>query len=67
MFKHNVCGSQPEVPDGMPDSSNPLPPEFFANSRCPPAPTVTEAVATEVDLIELAKGPEVSASIGDQG
>ena len=27
-FKH-VCGDQPEVPGGMPDSSNPLSPKFF--------------------------------------
>ena len=24
--KHNICGDQPEVPDGMPESSYPLPP-----------------------------------------
>ena len=30
-FKHNICGDQLEVPDGMPDSFNPLPPEFFVN------------------------------------
>ena len=29
MFKHNICGDQPVVPDGMPDSSDSLPPEFF--------------------------------------
>ena len=28
-FAHNICGSQPEVPDGMPDMSKPLYPEFF--------------------------------------
>ena len=39
MFKHNICGDQPEVPDDMPDSSDPLPPEFFANPRCPPDPS----------------------------
>ena len=36
-FKHNISGDQPEVLDGMPDSSDPLPPEFFMNPRCPPA------------------------------
>ena len=24
MFKHNICGDQPEVPNGMPDSSDPF-------------------------------------------
>ena len=36
VFKHNICGDQPEVPDGMPDSPDPLPQNFFANPRCPP-------------------------------
>ena len=35
MFKHNICGDQPEVPDDMPNSSDSLPPEFFMNPRCP--------------------------------
>ena len=30
-FAHNICGSQPEVPDGMPDTSKPLSPKFFIN------------------------------------
>ena len=34
-FKH-ICGDQPEVPDGMPDSSNPLSPEFFCEPQVPP-------------------------------
>ena len=28
-FEHNICGSQPEVPDGMSDTSKPLSAEFF--------------------------------------
>ena len=38
VFKHNICGDQPKVLDGMPDSSDPLPLEFFANPGCPPGP-----------------------------
>ena len=49
VFKHKICGDQPEVPDGKPDSSNPLPLEFFANPRCPSAPVATEATVAEVD------------------
>ena len=26
VFKNNICGDRPEIPDGMPDSTNPLPP-----------------------------------------
>ena len=37
VFKHGIRGDQPRIPDGMPDSVDPLPPEFFANLGCPPA------------------------------
>ena len=30
-FADNTCGSQPVVPDGMPDTSKPLSLEFFIN------------------------------------
>ena len=43
MFKHNICGDQLEVPDGMPDSFDPLSPEFFMNPRCPLVPETIEA------------------------
>ena len=36
VFAHNICGSNPEIPDGMPNPSTPLTPDFFANPRCPP-------------------------------
>ena len=35
-FAHNICGSEPLIPIGMPDTSTPLTPEFFLNPRCPP-------------------------------
>ena len=35
-FAHNICGSEPLFPAGMPDTSTPLTPEFFINPRCPP-------------------------------
>ena len=34
VFKHNICGDQLEVPDGMPYSFDPLPLEFFVISKC---------------------------------
>ena len=51
VFKYNICGDQTEVLDGMPNSFDLLPPEFFRNPRCPPAP------ATEVDQREATKKP----------
>ena len=66
VFKHNICGDHPEVLDDMPDSSNPLPPQFFVNLRCLQASTATEATTAEVDKSKAAKEPERSASIEDQ-
>ena len=48
-FKNNICWDRPEIPDGMPDTANPLPPKNFVNPRCPLAPTVIEAKGAEVD------------------
>ena len=30
-FAHNICRSEPVIPDGMPDTLKPLPPESFIN------------------------------------
>ena len=65
MFKHNICGDQPEVLDDMSDSFDPLPPEFFVNPRYPPAQVVTEATTTEVHQKEAAEKLERSAPVGD--
>ena len=48
-FKNNICGDQQEIPDGMLDSANPLPLEFFVNPRCPPAPAAVEANDSKVN------------------
>ena len=55
MFKHNIYGDQPEVPDGMPDSSDPRPLKFFVNLRCLLAPTTIEAIASEAEQSKMAK------------
>ena len=47
-FKNNICGDRLDIPDDMPDSSNPLPPEFFDNSRCPLALVIDKAIDAEV-------------------
>ena len=36
-FAHDIRGSKRMIPTGMPDTSTPLPPEFFVNPRCPRA------------------------------
>ena len=67
VFKHIICGDRPEVPEGMPDSTDSLPPEFFVNPRCHPVQAATEATATEVPLNEAAKEPTKIAAAEDHG
>ena len=38
VFTHNICGSKPQIPEGMSDPSFSLTPEFFANPLTPSAP-----------------------------
>ena len=66
VFKHNICGDQPEVPDGMPHSSDLLPPEFFANLRWPPTLVTIKVTVVEVDQGEATKEPENIAFTGNQ-
>ena len=47
-FAHNICGSQPVVPNGMPNMSKPLSSELFINPRCPPGVVPVEAVTNDV-------------------
>ena len=64
----SACGDQPEIPDGMPNSSDLLPPKFFMNLRCPPTRAPTEATTTEVEqskTVEKAKEPERSTLVED--
>ena len=66
VFKHNICGDQLEVPDGMPDSSDPLSPDFFVSPKCPPVLAATRDTTFEVHPSKVAKGPEGNAPVGDQ-
>ena len=72
VFTHNICGSKPQIPDGMPDPSVPLTSEFFANPRCPPsissiAPALDPVVGSEEEHQETsptAAGEEANLPIG---
>ena len=66
IFKHNICRDQLEVPNGMPDSSDPLSPEFFESPRCPPFLAAIEDTEVEAYPSEVAKEPKENASVGDQ-
>ena len=68
VFTHNICGSKPRIPDGMPDPSVRLTPEFFANPCCPPstssaALTPDPAVVSREERLEnspIATGEEAT-------
>ena len=47
-FKNNIYRDRPDILDGMPDSSNPLPPKFFDNLRCPPTLAADKAIDVKV-------------------
>ena len=47
-FTHNICGSKPEIPNGMLNPSVPLTADFFANPRCPPGAYVP---TSSLDLV----------------
>ena len=56
------------IPDGMPNTSKPLPPEFFINPRCPPgaAPGVP-TTDPDVDVREAGKSlPTAEVGLGIQ-
>ena len=66
--------SRPQIPDGMPDPSVPLTPEFFAKPRCPPstssaAPAPDPAAVSREERLEnipTAAREEATLSMGLQ-
>ena len=67
VFKHNICGDCPKVLEGMPNSTDPLPPEFFVGLRCPPTQAVVEATTIKVPLNKEAKEPVEIVIAEDHG
>ena len=51
-FAYNICGSEPLIPIGMPDTSTPLTPEFFMNPRCPPSSSSVFPAVEHVETFE---------------
>ena len=66
-FAHNICRSKPEIPNGMSDTSNPLPLEFFVNPFCHPGAVPVEAViAHEAGISEEVERSSIArAKVGD--
>ena len=46
---HNICGSKPQIPEGMLNPSVPLKVEFFANPRCPPGSSAAASDLAPID------------------
>ena len=51
-FAHDICGSKPMIPAGMPGTSLPLPPEFFVNPRCPPGSLSVLPAGKPIETLE---------------
>ena len=66
LFKHNIYGNHPEALEGMLDSANPLPPNFFVNPGCPLVHAAVEATTTKAPPSEMAKEPVEVATTEDQ-
>ena len=62
-FKHNICGSKPKIPDGMPGTLEPLNLEFFVNPRCPSV--VVPVGAVVAPKAGFSEGVEHSSTAGD--
>ena len=62
-FAHNICGSQPEVRDGMSDMSKTLSLEFFINHQCPLGAVPTEGASMDVSPGEVTNAPEREAPV----
>ena len=66
VFTHNICGSKPQIPDGMSNPSVPLTPKFFANPRCPPS-TSSAAPVPDPAAVSREERPENSlTAAGDE-
>ena len=59
-FAHNICGSKPMIPAGVPDTSKPLPLEFFINPRCPLSASFDLPAAATIREEPPAKTPLVA-------
>ena len=52
-FAHNICGSKPQISEGMPNPSVALTAQFFANPCCPPS---VSTAASALDPIAVSEG-----------
>ena len=65
VFTHNICGSKPQILDGMTDPSVPLTPELISNPRCPPSIS-SAAPASDPAAVSKEECPENSPTIAGE-
>ena len=65
-FTHNICGSKPEIPDGMPNPSVPLTANFFANPRCPPGASIAASSSDPVVVSEEDRSTNSPSAAGEK-
>ena len=66
IFTHNICGSKPQILDGMPDPFIPLTPEFFANPRCPPGTSAATPALGPVAVSREDRSENSPAAAGEE-
>ena len=66
VFTHNICGSKPQIPDGMPDPSVLLTPEFFANPRCLPSTSATAPALNPVAVCREDRSENNPVAVGEE-
>ena len=59
-FTHNICGSKPQIPDGMPNPSVPLTAKFFANPCCPPGASAAASALAHISGEERSENSPVA-------
>ena len=67
VFKHSIHGDRPRISDGILDSADPLPLEFFMNLGRSPTPTADEAKAAKVHSVEMTKDQVKGVVAKEQG
>ena len=65
-FTHNICGSKPQIPEGMSNPSVPLTVEFFANPRCPPGASAIASALDPVAVNREDRSENSPAAVGEE-
>ena len=65
-FTYNICGSKPQIPNGIPNPSVSLTAEFFANPRCPPGPSTAASTLDPIVVGGEDRSENSPAAVGKE-